>query len=1378
MQGTKRRVFRTLSLLLAMCLLAVGVPMTAQAYSPLEDVFPQPELLEYVLIELGKTLGSEDFVDDGIDKAKLAAITGPLTLAGSGAFLPDGLEWFPGISELKLIGYDPLSETELLAILAKMPDGAKLSADGYISVDSITIEIVPSTPTVNAGTPVTVKATVLPADATFVDSLNFALTDDTIPPTGATLGTPTQVDNVYTVEVAGAKSSGTVTVTASIANISAESDITFAYVPVGGVTMDGVTNQTNGSGAISGGTYVPAQDKTLGCLVSPANASYQDVTWSIVSGHDGGTSIADNILTVSAAETTNPLVVRATIVNALSGGVTGTYDFNLAKKFEPVTSITLDNSTVNVNDTLTLLATVLPEDASFQDITWSLVSAPGGATVNLTPEGEFTAGTLGTYRVKASIANGLDIGTAKEAEFDIEVTFIPATALEDVYDRTASPGETITLACTVVPEDATYRNGVQWEVVSATGVAPAYTFAGNSFRPDALGTYTLRAYLEQPGITPDLEATFKIVVENIGVSSLYYVPGGVAPEVPLDLGGVKVNPSNATHKENEIIWTRESVNNVTVAPATATPSNPFVATLTGGNTAGSYVIKATIPGGKADGSDWSELYTINVASVGVDNIALDATLPFALIAGQAATTVNATVSPTNAVSKKIEWTVSSAAGLECTPQDANGSQFTLRGLKAGSYTLMATIVGGKKNGSTFEDFTLTWQVNVTNIAVTGVTLTGAPLTLIAPAGGVTESLIGAIEPSTSSAALLLTPIDWTVANPGTTGAEMDIDGVTLKVKQAGTVTVTATVPGGQKNGGVYTETFTIVVKNVAAESVNDWVPSDVVKTVYAKAPVPLDLLPATVQPTDATKQAVTWKVTAANGTGAAIDADGTFTANTRGTGSGLVTIQATIKGGAEDGKDKTFDYQIEVRNRAVIDITPNPNPFVVTANKTLTLRGDITPTDATNKVITWSVPANSIGATIDGVSFKATSPGTVMVKATVNGGKEDGLPYTQDFEVMVLPVPVTDITGVPTTDHTGEAMILNATPPIRIMPNTTSFTPADIVWTCTVQPGSGDPLATAGKFTPDTPGSYTLLATIPLGKGDGATDFTKTFDITVANIGVQKIKITYVTIGTGATDFAPVATIEPANATNKTIAWVVSDANGTGAAFTGSILNAGSEGAIKVLATIAGGKADGSDYTQEFAVNISDSHIEGIANVPATAKTGQAVTLSTTIIPSTVDKPVVWSVLDAGTTGATVENNVLTALRPGTVTLRATVTGGNEDGTDWVRYYDVVVTGGAVNPELPGGNGDGQPIALPGVKVYVRKNISVAVGGATLYASNNTKVAEVDDTGKVLGKRPGTAVLTILANGETYQQTVTVKYNFWQWLLVIFLFGWLWVPLK
>ena len=95
-------------------------------------------------------------------------------------------------------------------------------------------------------------------------------------------------------------------------------------------------------------------------------------------------------------------------------------------------------------------------------------------------------------------------------------------------------------------------------------------------------------------------------------------------------------------------------------------------------------------------------------------------------------------------------------------------------------------------------------------------------------------------------------------------------------------------------------------------------------------------------------------------------------------------------------------------------------------------------------------------------------------------------------------------------------------------------------------------------------------------------------------------------------------TVEPATATNKTIAWSVKSAGGTGAAISGSALTTTATGTVTVTATIANGKAAGTPYTQDFDIVITSggNSLAGSvwkAEAQETAN-GSAVKISYTLI--------------------------------------------------------------------------------------------------------------------------------------------------------------------
>ena len=79
------------------------------------------------------------------------------------------------------------------------------------------------------------------------------------------------------------------------------------------------------------------------------------------------------------------------------------------------------------------------------------------------------------------------------------------------------------------------------------------------------------------------------------------------------------------------------------------------------------------------------------------------------------------------------------------------------------------------------------------------------------------------------------------------------------------------------------------------------------------------------------------------------------------------------------------------------------------------------------------------------------------------------------------------------------------------------------------------------------------------------------------------------------------ATVEPSNATNKTINWSITNMVGTSAYFSGSTLITDFPGSVKVRANIPNGKSAGTPYTQDFIITILQRGPDMPKNVKATA---------------------------------------------------------------------------------------------------------------------------------------------------------------------------------
>jgi uncharacterized protein YjdB len=122
----------------------------------------------------------------------------------------------------------------------------------------------------------------------------------------------------------------------------------------------------------------------------------------------------------------------------------------------------------------------------------------------------------------------------------------------------------------------------------------------------------------------------------------------------------------------------------------------------------------------------------------------------------------------------------------------------------------------------------------------------------------------------------------------------------------------------------------------------------------------------------------------------------------------LFAFNACDNGSTDDDGDANFI--------AVTDITGVP--AAATAGTPLTLTGTVTPADATNKTMVWSLKdGGTTGAVITGNALNATAAGTTVVTATIAKGASPSTPFTKDFSITVsaAAVPVSGVSLNKTT---------------------------------------------------------------------------------------------------------------------------------------------------------------------------------------------------------------------------------------------------------------------------------------------------------------------------------------------------------------------------
>jgi formylglycine-generating enzyme required for sulfatase activity len=203
------------------------------------------------------------------------------------------------------------------------------------------------------------------------------------------------------------------------------------------------------------------------------------------------------------------------------------------------------------------------------------------------------------------------------------------------------------------------------------------------------------------------------------------------------------------------------------------------------------------------------------------------------------------------------------------------------------------------------------------------------------------------------------------------------------------------------------------------------------------------------------------------------------------------------------------------------------------------------------------------------ISSKKPAPATVPVPVTP--------PVT--LPVMPPPSPIS-VTGI-SLDRTAISLPVGATETLNAAIEPENAANQALSWT-----SSDEAIATvngAGLVSGVSAGTAAITVTT----ADGG--HTANCTVTVTPLFAAVTGITGVpTTGTAGVSLTLIGTVEPANATNKTIAWSVK-AEGTtaaGANITGDTLSSTGGGTVALTATIASGLAAGTDYTQNFSIRI------------------------------------------------------------------------------------------------------------------------------------------------------------------------------------------------
>lgn len=275
---------------------------------------------------------------------------------------------------------------------------------------------------------------------------------------------------------------------------------------------------------------------------------------------------------------------------------------------------------------------------------------------------------------------------------------------------------------------------------------------------------------------------------------------------------------------------------------------------------------------------------------------------------------------------------------------------------------------------------------------------------------------------------------------------------------------------------------------------------------------------AVVRPANATNKSVTWS--SSNSSVATVSSSGKITARKVGT----ATITATTKNG------KTASIKITVTEKFinVTSITLNVDKITLDVGETTTLKATIKPDNATNKGIIWSSNDESIAIVSSSGKVTAKKAGTATIIATTKDGNKKDVATITVKEKEIIAVTGVSLNADVLELDVGNTYTLTATI------NPSDATIKDVEWS-----SSDSNVATVenGKIVAKSAGTATI--TVKTTDGNKTATCTVTVKEKVIEVSSISLNETSITLVVGES-FQLVATIDPSNATNKTLTWTSS----------------------------------------------------------------------------------------------------------------------------------------------------------------------------------------------------------------------------------------------
>ncbi len=1011
--------------------------------------------------------------------------------------------------------------------------------------------------------------------------------------------------------------------------------------------------------------------ETLIATVTPDNATDKTVTWSSANSSIASVS-EDGLVTAISAGTT-------TVIASSSNGKQAVCLVTVNPGIVPVESITLSASDLlmRVGKTAELTAIVNPADATDPDVEWTsgdesiaTISVEDGKVI-------VTALKEGVTTITAKALNYPSV--TADCKVTVSIIAVESIKINDVVDNKLEleEGNSRALTATVLPEDATDKT-VTWkssnpEVVSVTADGVVTALKG--------GTATIYASSSN-GLTDECVITVPVPVKSITLSqSELLMREGFNSELI-----AIVNPENATDKR--VIWESSD-------PEVAEVDQNGVVTamlrdIVSANHTGTAVITVTSvsnPDIKAQC-----IVTVVPPIIAVEDISLNKEA-IEMTVGDSETLI-ATVTPDDATDKTVTWSSANAA-IATVSEDG-----LVTAISTGTTTIIASSSNGKQAvclvtvnpgivpvesitlsasdlllrvGKTAEltaivnpadatDQEVVWTSNDESIAT--ISVEDGKVMVTALKEGVTTITVTSVNYPSVSAECKVTvsiiPVETITIN--------DIIGNKIDIAEGETMTLSATVlpedatdktvTWKSSNPDIATVTAEGVVTGVRGgsaiiyASASNGLTAECRVNVYGMSISNTELLIkegrtadliAIVRPDNVENNKVVWS--SDNTDIATVDENGIVKAIKPG--------NAVITATCDPGVKLSATCTVTVIINAVEGIELDKNKIEIKEGDLENLKATITPSDASDKTVTWKSSDNSVVI----VTADENDPFTAVVtaigagQAIIYASSSNGLTASCEVIIEKGEIPVEGIALSHYEMFLHEGMTAEIIPIIT----PTNATDQSVVWS-----SDNEEYATVddnGIVTAIKIGKATISATTA--NGLAAECVVTVLPIMVEKITLRKLSQSEpseepLSLSMEKGDVEKLkAIISPENASDKTVTWKSSDNSVV------TIIPESDDSSIGVVTAVAPGTAiiyasSSNGLTAECQVTVAAEPINiTIENYPETMYVGESVQLTAKVEPiSNTEYQVSW--ISSNPDVATIdENGYITALSLGEVIITA-----------------------------------------------------------------------------------------------------------------------------